>query len=235
MATVDFHTHILPGIDDGSGSVEESLALLREEAAQGIQRVVATPHFYANHDKPERFLEKRRESETRLRAALEQHPTLPRVTVGAEVHFFEGMSDSEVLTDLVISGTDCVLVEMPSPPWSDRMLNELLGIRQKQGLTPIVAHIDRYIAPFHTHGIPEKLEDLPVYVQANGSFFLRRGTARMALRMLKKGQIHLLGSDCHNTTRRPPNLSEARQVIQRRLGERPLWHIRQLEEEILGD
>ena len=235
MATVDFHTHLLPGIDDGSASVEESIALLRMEAEQGIRQVVATPHFYANHDTPERFLQHRRESEQRLREALEQHPDLPRVTVGAEVHFFEGMSDSDALPELVIGHTDCVLVEMPAPPWSERMLNELLGIRQKQGLTPIVAHIDRYIAPFHTHGLPEKLQDLPVYVQANGSFFIRRGTARLALRMLKKGQIQLLGSDCHDTTRRPPNLGEARQVIQHRLGNSPLRYIRQFEEEILVD
>jgi protein-tyrosine phosphatase len=205
------------------------------EAAQGVRQVVLTPHFYANHDTPERFLETRRLCEERLMEALKGEEALPRVILGAEVHFFEGMSDADVLTRLTIRGTRCVLVEMPEPPWSKRMFEELLGIHQKRGLTPIIAHIDRYVAPFHTHGIPEKLEDLPVYVQANGSFFTRRGTARMALRMLKNGQIHLLGSDCHNTSWRAPNLGEAKEVIQRRLGERPLRYIRQCEEEILGD
>ena len=49
---VDFHSHILPGIDDGSASLEESIELLKREAEQGINHVVATPHFYAQHDTP---------------------------------------------------------------------------------------------------------------------------------------------------------------------------------------
>ena len=63
---IDFHTHILPGIDDGSASVEESIELLKAEAAQGITKVVATPHFYANYDSPERFLERRAKAKVLL-------------------------------------------------------------------------------------------------------------------------------------------------------------------------
>ena len=59
----DFHSHILPGIDDGSQSVEESVELLQMEAAQGIRHVVATPHFYPQHDDLDRFLEKRDHAE----------------------------------------------------------------------------------------------------------------------------------------------------------------------------
>ena len=56
---IDFHSHILPGIDDGSASVEQSIAMLRMEAEQGIDHVVATPHFYPQYDTPEHFLRKR--------------------------------------------------------------------------------------------------------------------------------------------------------------------------------
>ena len=56
----DFHTHILPGVDDGSPSVEDSLAMLRKEAEQDVWQVLATPHFYANVDSPDSFLQKRR-------------------------------------------------------------------------------------------------------------------------------------------------------------------------------
>ena len=62
----DFHSHILPEIDDGSSSVEESLAMLQAERDQGIQSVVATPHFYAHHDSPERFLKRRAAARQRL-------------------------------------------------------------------------------------------------------------------------------------------------------------------------
>ena len=84
---IDFHSHVLPGIDDGSRSVEESIAMLQAEAAQGIRHVVATPHFYPHHDSPEHFLEKRREAEEALRREMKHHPGLPELSIGAEVYF----------------------------------------------------------------------------------------------------------------------------------------------------
>ena len=84
----DFHSHILPGVDDGSTSLEESLAMLTLEAEQGVRHVVATPHFYAHHDTPEAFLSRRAAAEAMLREALKDHPELPGFTVGAEVYFF---------------------------------------------------------------------------------------------------------------------------------------------------
>ena len=98
----DFHTHVLPGVDDGSASVEESLALLQMEAEQGIGQVVATPHFYANHDTPERFLQRRERAEATLREALTGKPDMPELFMGAEVYFFPGMSDSDALNELTI-------------------------------------------------------------------------------------------------------------------------------------
>jgi len=67
---IDFHTHVLPGIDDGSASLDESLEMLRMEMLQGIKTVVATPHFYAHHDEPDRFIERRAMAEERLRQAM---------------------------------------------------------------------------------------------------------------------------------------------------------------------
>jgi protein-tyrosine phosphatase len=81
-----------------------------------------------------------------------------------------------------------------------------------------MAHVDRYISPLITHGIPEKLLDLPVLVQANSNFFLSRFSRSMAMKMLKEGRIHCLGSDCHNTVTRPPNLGKTVALIKRSLG-----------------
>ena len=94
---VDFHSHILPGVDDGSRSVEESLEMLRAEARQGIGTVVATPHFYANHDTPERFLRRRAAAWEMLQTAMAQEAGLPEVIPGAEVYYFSGISDSDQL------------------------------------------------------------------------------------------------------------------------------------------
>ena len=99
---VDFHTHILPKIDDGSKSVEESLAMLRSEWEQGIQEVVLTPHFYPQMDDPREFLARRQASFERLQAAMGEE-ALPKLRLGAEVYFYYGMSNSEILKELVIS------------------------------------------------------------------------------------------------------------------------------------
>lgn len=232
----DFHSHILPGIDDGSRSVEESLGMLRMEARQGVGRIVATPHFYPHQNSPAEFLERRVESACVLQEALAQEPPLPQIHLGAEVYFFQGISDCEQLRELTIDKNRYILIEMPMPPWTDRMYRELQDIHYKQGLNPIVAHVDRYIRPFKTYDIPSRLAQLPVLVQANASFFRDRFTRSMAMRMLRQGQIHLLGSDCHNLTTRVPNLDQAVQLIEKQLGQEALQWIRSNGDEVLqGD
>lgn len=231
---VDFHSHILPGIDDGSASVAESVALLQQEAQQGITHVVATPHFYPRYESPETFLEKRDQAEALLRQEMAKYTGLPQVLVGAEVYFFRGMSESEFLPQLTIREKSCILIEMPHGPWSDAVYRELEAIWVRRGIRPVIAHIDRYIAPFRTHGIPRNLEGMPVLVQANASFFLSRSTASMAMRMLRQDQIQLLGTDCHNITDRKPNLGPAIQKIEKKLGLDALSRIRGYESAVLG-
>lgn len=225
---VDFHTHILPRIDDGSRSVEESLALLRLSAEQGIGEVILTPHFYPQYDTPQRFLEKRHRAMEALRARVE--PGMPALRTGAEVYFFPQMSHTDALRELTIEGTDCILVEMPAAPWTDRIYRELEEIHHNQGLTPIVAHVDRYLGRFRDYSIPKRLAGLPVLVQANASFFLE---GSKGMNILRSRQIHLLGSDCHNMRSRRPNLGPAREQIARKLGKGALAWIHANEREVL--
>lgn len=230
---VDFHTHILPGIDDGSSSVEESLAMLRLEAEQGVHHVVATPHFYPHRDDLEDFLNRRAKAAAVLQKAMAGTGGLPELLLGAEVRFFRGISESDALSRLALEGTRCILIEMPPSPWPEEYYRELEGIWRKQGLVPVIAHLDRYISSFRTYGIPGHLAQLPVRVQANAEFFLRKSTARLAMRLLQQDKIHILGSDCHDLTDRPPNLIQATSVIQKRLGEEILERIRMRETDIL--
>lgn len=230
---VDFHSHILPGIDDGSSSLEESIALLRLEAEQGIRQLVATPHFYPRYETPEAFLQKRDAAEKSLRAAMKKVGNLPEIHMGAEVYFFRGISESDFLPQLTIQGNQCILIEMPPAPWPEYIYQELEAIWHRRGITPVVAHIDRYIAPFHTHKIPQRLQQLPVLVQANASFFLENRTRRMALKLLRADQIQLLGSDCHNLDSRPPRLGPAIKLIEEHLGQQVLDRIRSYQKDVL--
>lgn len=226
----DFHSHILPGIDDGSRSTEESISMLRMSAEQGIRDIILTPHFYPQHSTPERFLEKRTRALEQLRAQANPDMGLPRLHAGAEVYFYPQMSHSDELVKLAIEGTNLILVEMPMGHWTDRMYRELAQIYENLGLTPILAHVDRYLGRFRDHGIPRRLAELPVLVQANASFFL---SGSKGLNMLRNHQIHLLGSDCHNMTDRKPNLGAAVERITRILGADSIEWINRNEQEIL--
>lgn len=229
----DFHSHILPGMDDGSASLEESLRMLRMESSQGVSRVVATPHFYPQRDAPEAFLKKRDRAERLLREAMSHHAGMPELYVGAEVYYFRGMSESELLPRLTIQGGRGILIEMPHGPWPEEYFRELTAIWENHGMIPIIAHIDRYMGLFRNHRLPEKLAALPVLVQANARFFLERSTSALAMRLLKEDRIQLLGSDCHNGGTRAPNLGQAEALIRRKLGTAvPEWIV-SYENEIL--
>ena len=89
---IDLHTHILPNVDDGSSSLEESLALLRMLASQGVTLTAATPHFYAASDKPEQFFLRRESAWQQLSAAMESG--MPCVLLGAEVAFYRDSGDA---------------------------------------------------------------------------------------------------------------------------------------------
>lgn len=221
---IDFHSHIIPRIDDGSSSVDETVEMLSLSKCQGINYMVATPHFYASEESPSDFLHRRSHYLRKTLAATETL-SLPKIISGAEVGYFEGMSDCDDLKNLTILGTPLLMVEMPVCRWSDRMLYELNDIYEKQDIIPLIAHIDRYIKLLHNKKITDKLKGLPVLIQANASFFVDKKTARLALSLLSKEKIHLLGSDCHNMTSRRPNLGDAFDVINEKLGKDALQRI----------
>lgn len=227
----DFHSHILPGIDDGSRDVHESLELLRESARQGVTAMAATSHFYASENSPEKFLIRRDAAWNRLAPHLETG--MPSVRLGAEVHYFEGMAQSEEVSLLRLDGTSLLLVEMPESRWTNRMVDVLLDLNSRRDITVLLAHIERYLS-WQDSDIWDLLRAEGVRMQVNASFFWNRKTRKKALRMLKKGEIHALGSDCHNMVNRPPRLEDAMREISKRMGEDALTWLRRQEDCLLA-
>lgn len=223
----DFHAHLLPALDDGSDSLETSLAMLEIWQSQGIDRVCATPHFYAERTTPEKFLRRRREALEALRAAMGTAEGSPALLCGAEVRFFDGISGAEALPSLCLEGTDLLLLEMPFTRWTERMLMEVGELRQR-GVRPVAAHLERYLDLNPRQTIRRFLQ-MDVLIQCNAEFFLSRRTAGKALRMLREEKIHFLGSDAHNLRSRAPNLGPALALIERKLGPRALDRLFALE------
>ena len=109
---VDFHSHIIPGADHGSKSVEVSKKQLEIAANAGVKYIVATPHFYPNKDSVDNFIERRAKSYQKLCDACDGALN-PRVILGAEILLCRDIDRLPGLEKLVIEGTKILLVELP--------------------------------------------------------------------------------------------------------------------------
>lgn len=217
---VDFHTHILPDVDDGSDCVETSLEMLRESFRQGVRLICATPHFYADEDDPDSFLERREAAWTELKAAMGTQEGFPEIRLGAEVLYFPGISVSEQMRSLTLEGTPFLLVEPPMMPWSEAMLDEIQECGQNLRCIPVVAHVDRYMRMLSDDTLLDRVYGRRLLAQVNASFFLHRVTRDMAVECLIGGRFQFIGSDCHDMEERRPNMGGAADVIRLAGGEK---------------
>ena len=213
---IDIHSHILPGMDDGSSSLEESLSMARESARQGVRLLAATPHFYATQEDPNSFLRRREKSLALLESAWQD--SFPTLLVGAEVRYFDGISRVEKIAHLTLDHTRILLLEMPFTSWSRRMVEEVVELQRSRGLQVLLAHVERYLKD-QDGQVWETFRQNGVWMQCNANFFLRWQTKRKAQALFKKGEIQMLGSDTHNMDTRPPNLALARDALVKSLGQ----------------
>ena len=238
---IDLHTHILPGIDDGSRSLEMTASILQEEKLQGVTLVVATPHFYAQRMSVHGFLERREQAlEDTLRMQAQAGGIVPAIRTGAEVYYFRGMGDAGHLAELTIEGTGTILVEMPFEQWDEKVFKDIEGIINGQGLTVILAHIERYIEFQKDRRWWDKVLTLPVIPQINAGSFIKKGglfhsdrKRRFCYSFIEDHPAFILGSDCHSLTGRPPNMGRARDEIIRQRGEGCFETAQKTAEEVL--
>lgn len=220
---IDFHTHILPHMDDGSRSTAMSGEMLRQMQAAGVDAVAATPHYYRQREQIGDFLQRREAAFQHLLETI--HEPCPRILCGAEVAFYFGMEEDPELQRLCFAGTDTILVEMPAEPWSDYEVNAIASLCYDRRLSVVLAHYERFERHQRSSGAWARLLKLPVKVQLNaGSLLPLLGRGKW-LELLRSGQAHLLGSDCHNMDKRPPNLDKARQLIVHKLGAQVLQRL----------
>lgn len=206
---IDLHCHILPGIDDGSASMNESILMCEMAEKDGIDTIVATPHrgsFVANTTR-EQVLTGVRKLSKQLREKGIQVNILP----GHEIHITETTLDDiesgEALT--INDHKSFALLELPfkSVPF---YAFEVIKTLQFKGITPIIAHPERNTQIQSDPDIVSKLIDHGAMTQVTGSSFLGNfgvHSKRTAIKLLKKGLIHLVASDAHSQSR-PPVLAE---------------------------
>lgn len=231
MAIIDFHSHILPQMDDGSRDYEMTAQMLQTAEQQQINIIVATPHFYADSMIVSEFIRLRRHAVSKMKElALAENI---RIVCGAEVAFFSGIGRADDIDALLIENTDLLLVEMPFRSWSERELYEI-DLLLRRGIQPVIAHLERFYPYQKDKEIIPALLDMPVYIQINAECLTDWRMRRRAIKLFKNGQAHLLGSDCHNMSSRPENLGEGRKVLERKLGKAFLEELDEFGTSLLG-
>ena len=241
---IDLHTHILPGIDDGSRDVRESLELIRTECADGVSVIVATPHFYAQKTSVSGFLERRERAYDHLMEQMvqtEQRKEIPLIRKGAEVYYFPGIGKAAQIGSLTTEGTNMLLLEMPFAQWDGKVCEDVEELIIRQKLRIVLAHIERYLQFQKNRKYWEKILSMDLLLQFNGEDIIRRNglfgpdkKKKFCLDYIRDHDAFLLGSDCHNMTVRRPNLREARDEIARLFGEEKLRVSDRLSQEVTG-
>lgn len=231
---VDFHTHILPGIDDGSPDTDTSLKMLESLYRQGVDRVVLTPHFYITRDNTKNFLIRRTKAVQALVSAAKNRDNIPKAVVGAEVLLFPEISGMDNLDKFCIEGTNYMLVEMPFSKWSN-VTYDTLGRLRANGVLPIIAHIERYMKIQKDKNMILRLLDMGCIIQSNARFFTSAMTKRKARKLLIDECIHLIGSDCHDLEKRKPDIGEAYAEIEKKIGPYGIENIEYMADLVLGN
>lgn len=229
---IDFHSHILPGIDDGAKNLEESIRLLDMMAADHVDIVAATPHFYCTKSSIHRFLDKRARAFEKLKAAMK--PEHPKVILGAEVLYDHALVGKEALSRLTIEGTDFMLLEMPYSKITPEIIEDVDKISNDFDVKLMIAHIERYLHFTSMSSLCELL-DLNVVGQMNADSLTHIRTRSSCLKLVKNGYVQVLGSDWHRTERGDAAISKGLAVIEKKFGTETTIEIDKNSEMILNN
>lgn len=229
----DFHTHILPGIDDGSPDLQVTEAMLRLEAEQGIRTVIATPHFYASQMTVKSFLSRREQAFRKVENLLAEKSGLPRVIPAAEVFFFPGIGKAD-LSGLCAGSSKVLFLEMPFRQWTEEDLREVRELAAVRKFDVVLVHIERFLPYQKKKEVLKDILNLPVTLQFNAGCLLHFGGKRTVHHILSFGHATIMGSDCHSMGRRKPDMEEGRRVLEAKFGKEAVSHLAQDSAKLLG-
>ena len=218
---IDFHNHIIPNVDDGAKSLEMSVEMLKEAERQGISDVVSTIHF--QHPKMdgkntdysfinEKYLE--------LKEALSENDIKINIHLSAEVFYLPNLTnilDNKLVT---IGGGKFMLIEFQTKTLPPNYLAELYKL-QNQGITPIIAHPERYLAIQQNPDLCNEWVSRGFVLQLDCGSILghfKQKCKDTSNTLIENGCIQLIGSDAHNNRTRNFCLQPAYDYIERIFG-----------------
>jgi protein-tyrosine phosphatase len=193
---IDFHSHILPGTDHGSGGIEEGRRQMSLIQGYGVDTVVATPHFYPERHKVDDLLGRIDRAVELLKN--EGLPFASRLCLGAEVLYCDHIDKMEELDRLCVRGTNVLLLEMSMDRWSDGVFETVETLLGRY--TVVLAHIDRYLRT--QSGEIDTLLQMGALAQVNASSLFSFGSRRKLAPFLDSGAVVALGSDLHGADKK---------------------------------
>lgn len=217
---VDIHCHILPGLDDGSKDMEETLQMLKHAQEQGIIHIIATPHHKAGRRNASPQTIKKRMDDVRI--AAEERDIHVKLYPGNEILFYsdlENVLEKNIVQTL--NDTEYMLVEfLPGNEYT--YIRNAVSEIQGMGYTPILAHVERYDCLLkHTKYVKE-LHDMGVEIQVNAASVTGKlgGTCRQFVHeLLKKEIVDYVATDAHDCHKRMPDIEKCRKILNRKYGE----------------
>ena len=198
---IDFHAHILPGVDHGCADTGTALRQLSLASDAGVGVVCATSHFYPHADTVKSYLERRSNGWAGIQDRLPENS--PQVILGAETLVCVGMEHMEGLQRLMF-GDGIILLEMPPSSWTSTLIETVEAIFKDicQGRM-VLAHVDRY-PPDDI----ERLMDYGIPGQLNAASLLSPLRRRRYMKWIDSGKIAALGSDIHGADKSYATLSK---------------------------
>ena len=208
MGLIDLHCHLLPGIDDGPGGIDESLALATAYLAAGISRVAATPHVNHRHQNRSGVIAERREE---LIARLAEESVPLTIEAGAEIAAPTAAElDDDELRRLTLAGGEWLLIEPPTRATAFDIHAAVFAV-QERGFRVVLAHPERNPALQRDLDLVDDLTGSGVRTQVTAEALTGRygpDAERCAHEMFDRGLVHTLASDAHHATERPPGLAD---------------------------
>jgi protein-tyrosine phosphatase len=191
---IDIHTHLLPGVDDGSPSVEASVPVLERFREAGVEVVICTPHLMASAAGRAPY-ERHVEILEMLRVAA---PAVPELRLGWEI-MLDGPGFDLRDGRLSLGGSSAVLVEFPMMTIPPRADDEIFRLRTS-GVVPVLAHPERYAGCTVEH--VRQWRRVGAVIQTDGAVLLGRGRqGGLARELLALGLVDVLASDTHGDAR----------------------------------
>lgn len=216
---IDTHCHLLPGVDDGADSLEETKEMLKTACREGIRTIIATPHYHIGHCTAE-VPELKKRFRQAQEAAREINADF-KLYLGTELYYHydapAGLENGEILT---MAGSSYVLTEFP-PRQEFSAMREGLKRLQLSGYTPVLAHAERYECLYGKTDLAESLTDMGCLLQVNASAVVggQGGrTKRFIRKLMKEGWVHLVGTDAHGSTSRAPLMRECALYLEKKYG-----------------